>query len=85
MRKSIVLLLAVLLMWPTGAALGAVSQQGENPQLVYVIPVTGEIDFGLAAFVRRGLTSAERAGAAVLLEINTFGGLIAAAAEIRDA
>ena len=35
--------------------------------------------------MKRSINSAERAGAAVLLEINTFGGLVEAATEIRDA
>ena len=35
--------------------------------------------------MRRGIAAAEQERAAVLLEINTFGGLLAAAAEIRDA
>lgn len=54
--------------------------------LVYVANVEGEIDAGLAKFIERTLDKAEREGAkAVILEINTFGGYVDAAVEIRDA
>lgn len=84
MRSKVTLfLIFVLLCLPVSNA-GAAGTGGRE-QTVYVIPVYGEIDLGLAAFVKRSITSAERAGAAVLLEINTFGGLVEAATEIRDA
>src|SRR5690554_3781091 len=64
----------------------SVGAHAQRPiQDVYVIPIQGEIDLGLSAFVKRGIASAERAGAVVLLEINTFGGLVEAGTEIRDA
>ncbi|HSA90964.1 MAG TPA: NfeD family protein [Burkholderiales bacterium] len=54
--------------------------------LVYVAPVEGIIDLGLAPFVQRVLDEAAAAGAAaVVLEINTFGGRVDAAVQIRDA
>jgi membrane-bound serine protease (ClpP class) len=54
--------------------------------LVYVAPVEGIIDLGLAPFVQRVLDEAAAAGAAaVVLEINTFGGRVDAAVKIRDA
>lgn len=60
------------------------SSRVEGP--VYVIPIEGTIDQGLAVFVRRVLQQAhdERA-AAVLVEINTFGGRVDAATDIKDA
>src|SRR3990172_10583985 len=46
----------------------------------------GVIDLGLAPFVQRVLDEATEAGAAaVILEINTFGGRVDAAVQIRDA
>ncbi len=54
------------------------------PVPVYVLPIHGEIEPGLAAFVARGLTLAERNDGLVLLEINTFGGRVDAATEIKD-
>ena len=53
---------------------------------VWVIPVTGAIDLGLAAFVRRSVDEAIESGAAaIVVRINTFGGRVDAATEIRDA
>jgi membrane-bound serine protease (ClpP class) len=54
--------------------------------IVYVVPVTGMIDLGLAPFLQRVLTEAEReSAAAVILDINTFGGRLDAAVVMRDA
>jgi membrane-bound serine protease (ClpP class) len=54
--------------------------------LVYVAPIEGIIDLGLAPFVQRVLDEASAAGAAaVVLDINTFGGRVDAAVQIRDA
>lgn len=53
-------------------------------RMVYVLPIHGEIEPGLAAFVARGLALAERNHGVVLLEINTFGGRVDAATEIKD-
>ncbi len=51
---------------------------------VYSLPISGEIEPGLAAFVARGIQLAERNNGIVLLEINTFGGRVDAATEIKD-
>ncbi len=54
--------------------------------LVYVVPVEGVIDLGLAPFIERVLEeAAEAKGTAVVLEVNTFGGRVDAAVVIRDA
>src|SRR5690606_37471910 len=53
--------------------------------VVYVVPIEGTIDEGLAVFVRRALGEAREAGAvAVLVEINTFGGRVDSATDIKD-
>ena len=53
---------------------------------VWVAPVEGVIDLGLAPFLQRVLNEATTAEAeAVILEINTFGGRVDAAVLIRDA
>jgi len=55
-------------------------------KLVYVAPINGVIDLGLAPYVERVLREAKAAGAAaVVLEINTFGGRVDGAVQIRDA
>ena len=55
------------------------------PPVVYVVPIAGTIDLGLAPFVQRVIDEAEASGAAaVVLDINTFGGRVDAAVQIRD-
>jgi len=62
------------------------SAQDKPPAIVYVVPVEGIIDLGLAPFIQRVLDEATQVGAAaVILEINTFGGRVDAAVQIRDA
>lgn len=66
-------------------AVKLLSAQGKAP-VVYVAPIEGIIDLGLAPFVQRVLDEAADTGAAaVILEINTFGGRVDAAVVIRDA
>ncbi len=61
------------------------SAPGGRP-VVHVVPIEGVIDLGLAPFVERILGEAAAAGAAaVILEVNTFGGRVDAAVLIRDA
>jgi membrane-bound serine protease (ClpP class) len=68
-----------------GALFPAHAQDKPRP-VVHVAPIEGIIDLGLAPFVRRVLDEAAEAGAAaVVLEINTFGGRVDAAVQIRDA
>jgi membrane-bound serine protease (ClpP class) len=53
--------------------------------IVYVVPINGVIDLGLAPFLARAAREAADAGAsALLLDINTFGGRVDAAIAMRD-
>jgi membrane-bound serine protease (ClpP class) len=53
---------------------------------VYVVPITGTIDLGLAPYLNRVLAQAEAEGAAaVLLQIDTPGGRLDAVLQMRDA
>ena len=53
---------------------------------VVVIPITGTIDEGMAHLVTRAVAEAKDENArAIVLDVNTFGGLVSAATEIRDA
>jgi membrane-bound serine protease (ClpP class) len=64
---------------------GGLLTQTARP-VVYVAPIEGIIDLGIAPFVQRVLEEAVDAdAAAVILEINTFGGRVDAAVLIRDA
>lgn len=77
----IALLAAVLGVFLLG--ISALAQPSERR--VHVVPIEGIIDLGLAPLVRRVLTEAEQTGAsAVILDINTFGGRVDAAVQIRD-
>ena len=68
-----------------GAAGLASAQAGKAAPLVYVVPINGTIDLGLAPFLARAIREATEAGAsAVVLEINTFGGRVDAAVAMRD-
>ena len=59
--------------------------QSSRP-VVYAISIEGVIDLGLAPFLARTIREAKEAGAAaVLLDINTFGGRVDAAVAMRDA
>lgn len=68
------------------AAESTVPDLSDREGPVRVILVEGTIDPGLAAYVRRAVHEALKAGASLLLvKINTFGGRVDAATEIRDA
>ncbi len=79
--------------WQGIALIGLICAMGLSPlaaqeprPLVYVMPIDGVIDLGLAPFVSRVLEEAEETrAAAVILEVNTFGGRVDAAVLIRDA
>jgi membrane-bound serine protease (ClpP class) len=69
---------------PAGARMAFARPLGDGP--VYRVEVAGPIDAALARYVERALADAEAAGASlVLLDVNTFGGLIDAADQIRTA
>ncbi len=58
----------------------------ENNKKVYIIDISGDIDLGLAPYVERVVNDAEMNNAdAIILKINTFGGRVDAATQIRDA
>jgi membrane-bound serine protease (ClpP class) len=77
-------MLALALLAAVGLGTARPAQTGRL--VVYVVPITGIIDLGLAPFVSRVLEeAAEAQAAAVILDINTFGGRVDAAVLIRDA
>jgi len=80
MKQKSQLLTAFLVI---GLALACACAAAAAPT-VYSLPIQGEIEPGLAVFVARGLALAERNDGVVLLEINTFGGRVDAATEIKD-
>jgi Membrane-bound serine protease (ClpP class) len=55
-------------------------------KVVYVGYIDSEIDLGLAPYVSRVITHAEKDNAdAIIFKINTFGGRVDAATQIKDA
>ncbi|NMB11610.1 MAG: nodulation protein NfeD [Firmicutes bacterium] len=75
--STVLIWLLVGLFWPQMSMAGGGIQ---------VVPIRGTIEWGLAGFIRRAVHEAENQNAtAILLEINTFGGRVDAATEIRDA
>jgi len=68
------------------SAPGSGADQAQETVRVAEIPIQGTIEMGLAPFVERAIAEAEDAGADILLlTVDTFGGRIDAAVEIRDA
>lgn len=59
--------------------------QAAAPTTGVLIPIEGTVDEGMAHLVSRAVDEANLTGAPVILEINTPGGLVSAAFEIRDA
>lgn len=76
------MLLALLSLLLPGQTVDAQTE----PKIVYVAPIEGVIDLGLAPFLQRVLNeAADERAAAVILDINTFGGRVDGAVLIRDA
>lgn len=54
--------------------------------LVYRVPIQRTIDLGLPPFIERSIEEAERDGAeAIIFDIDTFGGRVDGATQIKDA
>ena len=72
-----------LLFGGAGLAFAAAPTSGGG---VLIVPISGTVDEGMAHLVERAVREAESAHAsALVLDINTPGGLVSAAFEIRDA
>jgi membrane-bound serine protease (ClpP class) len=55
-------------------------------ETIYKVPIKGTIDLGLPPFIKRVISIAEKDNAsAIIFEINTFGGRVDAATQIKDA
>ncbi|NOZ73760.1 MAG: nodulation protein NfeD [FCB group bacterium] len=63
-----------------------VSLLSGSPEIVYRVPIQGTIDLGLPPFIERVLDqAAEEGAAAVIFDVDTFGGRVDAATQIKDA
>lgn len=76
MKKIILLLLAFILLHDLNA----------QSNSTYLVDVQGTIDLGLAPYIKRVIAEAESNSAkAIIFRINTFGGRVDAATQIKDA
>ncbi len=82
---SLVALIVGLLGTVAGPALGAAlpDLSGAADRPVVIVPIDGTIDLGLAPFVQRAIDEHPDA-AAIVLDVDTFGGRVDAAVQIRD-
>lgn len=84
MRRSRLAFFCCLLLLGLSLLGAGLRAQPQRP-LVYVATIDGTIDLGLAPYMKRVLDEAlEASAAAVVLEVNTFGGRVDAAVQIRD-
>lgn len=80
-RKIFLIIIALLITFSLIAPNAYVNETDE----VYLVSIKGTIDLGLSAYVERALEEAVLSKAkAVILEIDTFGGRVDAAIQIRD-
>lgn len=85
MRWAVGLLTCWVLLWASVAVAKPLPDlSAQAAQGVLVVPIHGTIDLGLAPYVRRAL-DAHPGAAAVVLDVDTFGGRVDAAVRIRDA
>jgi len=81
-RCKILLIIIILFIFFSLIALNAYTNEKD---VVYLISIKGTIDLGLSSYVQRALEEAALNKAkAVILEIDTFGGRVDAATQIRD-
>lgn len=80
-RVRILAFLALLAIVCSSAAVRA--RPGKR-ELVYAIKIEGTIDAGVANFVERSIAKAERDNAALIMKLNTPGGLVSATKDIVD-
>lgn len=83
-----VLVVALVLVLGAGIKAPVTAQEtaGNTTGPVYVVPIHGAIDLGVAHFLRRSLEEAEENGArAVVIDLNTPGGRLDAVLQMRDA
>lgn len=75
-KKFFAIMFFLLLILPIPAASSSIDT-------IYIVPLEGEVEKGLYAFLNRGIQDAEKEGAkAIIFEINTPGGFVDAAIKI---
>ena len=65
---------------------GSVVQSQPTPSNLYVIPISGEVEPGMAAFLKRALNDIpDTPDTVIVVEMDTFGGRVDSALEMVDA
>jgi membrane-bound serine protease (ClpP class) len=78
--------LLCLVLLALGAATGLAPALAAQGDPVVVVPITGTVDEGMASVVQRAVRAAhERHARAIVLDVDTAGGLATAAIQIHDA
>lgn len=78
--------LAVLMCLVAGSVAAWLPARAASDGDIVVVPIQGTIDEGMAHLVQRAVADASASHArAILLDVNTFGGLVSAGTEIKDA
>jgi membrane-bound serine protease (ClpP class) len=85
-RQLYYLCLCLALGTPLSAQTPAASgETGKNPGMAWIIPIQGDIEPSLTAFVRReGRKAMDRGAAYIIFEIDTFGGRVDSALQITS-
>ncbi len=78
-------LLATAAILLAGIATGGGLVRAASPAEVEVVPIHGTVDAGMAHMVQRAVADAEARHEPIVLDVNTPGGLVSAAFDIRDA
>ncbi|MBS4022757.1 MAG: nodulation protein NfeD [Dethiobacter sp.] len=82
-KKLIIILMLLSLGCLPGLAAAPAAASDNSP--VYVIAIDGPVEKGLSSYLGRAFREAERNGAAaIIFELNTYGGMIDAAGDISD-
>lgn len=81
MSKRTLMLVALLVILGSSALAGA---EVERRDFVYAMEVKGTIDAGVANFIEKSIARAERDGVALIIKLNTPGGLVSATKDIVD-
>ncbi|OWZ83056.1 NfeD family protein [Natranaerobius trueperi] len=85
MGERTLILLIIFLLGIMATVSNGAGASSDSEQTVYVVPVEGNIERGLYAFMNRAFESAKEENAdMILLDINTPGGTLDAAFDIKD-
>ncbi|MFW5979789.1 MAG: NfeD family protein [Halanaerobiales bacterium] len=84
-KLYIISIIFIILLIISSTTYSADLKNRENTELIYNIPIDSDIDPGMATFIDRRIKTAEEADAdLIIITIDTYGGLVDSAIQIRD-